>query len=74
MSSTCPHHPDSGFPGEVKELKIDCDCRKPKTGMLLRAAERYHLDLSACYLIGDTTGDIQCGKKCGGQNRVGEDR
>ena len=61
----CPHHPDSGFPGEVKELKIDCDCRKPKTGMLRRAAERYHLDLSACYLVGDTTGDIQCGKNAG---------
>ena len=61
----CPHHPDSGFPGEVKELKIDCDCRKPKTGMLYRAAERYHLDLSACYLVGDTTSDIQCGKNAG---------
>lgn len=61
----CPHHPDSGFPGEIRELKIDCDCRKPKTGMLRRAAERYHLDLSACYLVGDTTTDIQCGKNAG---------
>jgi histidinol-phosphate phosphatase family protein len=35
----CPHHPDGGFEGEVKEFKIICDCRKPKPGMLLQAAE-----------------------------------
>ena len=34
----CPHHPDKGFDGEVVELKIDCSCRKPKPGMLLRVA------------------------------------
>ena len=33
----CPHHPDKGFEGEIKELKIDCDCRKPKIGMLEKA-------------------------------------
>ena len=37
----CPHHPDKGFANEVKELKIDCDCRKPKPGMLLKAAEDF---------------------------------
>ena len=41
----CPHHPDKGFPGEIPELKIDCDCRKPKPGLLLRAAEKYNIDL-----------------------------
>lgn len=55
----CPHHPDRGFPGEVKELKIDCDCRKPKTGMLLKAKEKYNIDLSKSWLIGDTKQDIQ---------------
>lgn len=49
----CPHHPDSGFPGEVKELKIDCDCRKPKPGLIFQAREKYHIDLSRSYMIGD---------------------
>lgn len=35
----CPHHPDKGYEGEIPELKINCDCRKPKTGMLNTAAE-----------------------------------
>ncbi len=37
----CPHHPDKGFPGEVESLKIDCDCRKPKTGMIDRARREF---------------------------------
>lgn len=55
----CPHHPHSGFPGEVRELKFDCDCRKPKIGMLLKAKEKYNIDLSKCWFIGDTKRDIQ---------------
>ena len=42
----CPHHPDRGFDGEVKALKIDCECRKPKPGMLWQAAEEYNVDLN----------------------------
>ena len=42
----CPHHPDSGFEGEIKELKFDCDCRKPKPGMLLAAKEEFNIDFS----------------------------
>ena len=61
----CPHHPDKGFEGEVPELKTDCDCRKPKTGLLKRAAERYNIDLNSSYMIGDMTMDIQCGKNGG---------
>ena len=61
----CPHHPDKGFEGEVKELKIDCDCRKPKIGMLLRASEKYNIDLSQSWYIGDTTMDIQTGINAG---------
>ena len=57
----CPHHPDSGFEGEVKELKIKCGCRKPGIDLLLKAAEKYNIDLSKSYVLGDTTTDIQTG-------------
>lgn len=58
----CPHHTDKGFEGEVPELKINCDCRKPKTGMLKRAARDMNIDLSASWMIGDTTVDIKTGE------------
>jgi len=61
----CPHHPDSGFEGEVKELKIDCDCRKPKPGMLLKAAEDFNIDLSQSYMIGDSDNDMAAGGNAG---------
>lgn len=61
----CPHHPHSGYEGEVKELKIDCDCRKPKPGMLLKAAEDFNIDLSQSYMIGDAENDIKAGKSAG---------
>lgn len=61
----CPHHPDGGFSGEVAALKIDCDCRKPKAGMLLRAAERFHIDLAASYMIGDSERDMAAGRAAG---------
>lgn len=61
----CPHHPHKGFKGEVPELKIDCECRKPKTGMLKQAADKYNIDLSQCWYIGDTTMDIQTGINAG---------
>lgn len=57
----CPHHPHSGYEGEVKELKIDCDCRKPKPGMLLKAAEDFNIDLSQSYMVGDGENDIKAG-------------
>ena len=58
----CPHYPESGFPGEVKELKIDCDCRKPKIGMLLKAQKRFNIDFSKSWFIGDADLDILCGQ------------
>lgn len=61
----CPHHPDKGFEGEVAELKIDCECRKPKTGMLKQAEEKYNIDLSSSWYIGDTTMDVQTGLNAG---------
>lgn len=61
----CPHHPDKGYNGEVKELKIDCNCRKPQIGMLLQALEKYNIDFSQSWYIGDTTTDIQTGINAG---------
>lgn len=61
----CPHHPHKGYEGEVPELKFDCDCRKPKPGMLLKAAEDFHIDLSASYMVGDGDNDVQCGLNAG---------
>jgi D,D-heptose 1,7-bisphosphate phosphatase len=61
----CPHHPDSGFAGEVTELKIDCDCRKPKTGMIDRAVVELNIDLGSSWLLGDTTGDIETARRAG---------
>lgn len=61
----CPHHPDKGFPGEVPSLKIDCNCRKPKPGMLLQAAEDFNIDLSSSWMIGDDERDVGAGKNAG---------
>ena len=61
----CPHHPHKGFVGEIPELKIECDCRKPKIGMLLKAAEKYNIDLRQSWYIGDTTMDMQTGANAG---------
>lgn len=61
----CPHHPDKGFDGEVPELKIACDCRKPKPGMLLRAAGDYNIDLSSSWMVGDSSRDIGAGIAAG---------
>ena len=57
----CPHHPDKGYPGENKEFKIGCDCRKPKTGMIEKAVKEYNVDVESSWFIGDTTTDIQTG-------------
>lgn len=61
----CPHHPDKGFDGERVELKIECDCRKPKPGMLLKAAKELNIDLSDSWMIGDSENDIKAGKNVG---------
>lgn len=58
----CPHHPDRGFPGERPEYKINCDCRKPKPGLLLKASEKYNIDLSKSWMIGDSESDLLAGQ------------
>ncbi len=61
----CPHHPHKGYQGEIAELKIECDCRKPKPGLLLKAAETYNIDLNNSWMIGDSANDIAAGKNAG---------
>lgn len=61
----CPHHPHKGYAGEVTELKFDCDCRKPKPGMLLQAAKDFNIDLSQSWMIGDSENDVLAGKNAG---------
>ena len=61
----CPHHPDKGFDGEVPELKFDCECRKPKTGMIEEAVKKYNIDLSKSYMVGDSTMDLETARNAG---------
>lgn len=61
----CPHHPHKGYAGEVPELKFDCECRKPKAGMLLKAAKDFNIDLSQSWMIGDGENDVLCGINAG---------
>ena len=55
----CPHHPESGFVGEIKELKKDCNCRKPNPGMLLKVASEHNISLFKSLIIGDSFRDIE---------------
>ena len=57
----CPHHPT----GTVKEYAIECDCRKPKPGMLFKAQKDHNIDLRSSYLIGDSARDVECAKATG---------
>jgi len=61
----CPHHPDKGFEGERIEYKKVCECRKPKPGLLLEAAQKYNIDLSQSWMIGDSEIDMQAGENAG---------
>lgn len=79
----CPHHPHKGYEGEIPEFKIDCDCRKPKPGMLIRSAHDFNIDLTQSWMIGDGENDVKAGIAAGcktaligedeyGQNMTGE--
>ena len=76
----CFHHPEKGFEGERRELKIECECRKPKPGMLLEAAKDFHINLKKSYMVGDQTADILAGDRAGcktvlvGTGYAGEDK
>jgi mannose-1-phosphate guanylyltransferase/phosphomannomutase len=61
----CPHHPERGWAGEVAELKIECDCRKPRDGMIRQAARTHHLELGKSWLVGDRYCDIAAASTAG---------
>ena len=61
----CPHHPHKGYAGEIPELKFDCGCRKPKAGMIFKAAKDFNIDLSESWMIGDGENDVLCGINAG---------
>lgn len=66
----CPHHPDKGYPGERPEYKLDCECRKPKAGMLLKASKDWNIDLRRSYMVGDTERDVMAGHNAGCKESV----
>lgn len=57
----CPHYKD----GKIKEYAIDCDCRKPKPGMLLKAMQEYDIDKASSFMIGDKPGDKEAAEAAG---------
>lgn len=57
----CPHHPTEG----LAPYRVNCQCRKPKAGMLLEAAAELRLDLSVSYMIGDKVSDLEAGTNAG---------
>lgn len=61
----CPHHPERGWPGEIKSLKIPCECRKPKPGLFFAASKRHEINLSGSYMVGDRYCDIEAANLAG---------
>ena len=57
----CPHHPNA----TLETYRQDCDCRKPKPGLIIQAAEAYSIDLSQSFMIGDRITDIIAGQRAG---------
>jgi D-glycero-D-manno-heptose 1,7-bisphosphate phosphatase len=57
----CPHHPN----GSVARYSMECFCRKPKPGMLLKAASDHEIDLRASWMIGDILHDVEAGNRAG---------
>jgi histidinol-phosphate phosphatase family protein len=61
----CPHHPEKGFKGEIKKLKINCSCRKPEIGLIKKAAEDFTIDLKKSFFIGDSSVDAKTAENAG---------
>ena len=59
----CPHHPTEG----IGSYKVECDCRKPNTGLIFRASQDLDLDPSISYVVGDQTTDIELAQRVGAQ-------
>lgn len=60
----CPHHPEMGEP----PWRQECDCRKPKPGLIERAARDFALDLKKCFVIGDRYRDLEMGWAAGARS------
>jgi D-glycero-D-manno-heptose 1,7-bisphosphate phosphatase len=59
----CPHHPDA----TVDMYRVDCNCRKPKTGMIDAALKEVDIDLSRSFSVGDKLSDVRLGQNIGGR-------
>lgn len=59
----CPHH----LKGTIADYAIECDCRKPKPGLLLQAAQEHNIDLTRSWMIGDILNDVEAGRSAGCQ-------
>lgn len=57
----CPHLPE----GKIAEYAVECDCRKPKPGLILRAFEEYDIDKDNAFLIGDKPRDVESAEAAG---------
>lgn len=57
----CPHHPSA----EVPAYRLDCDCRKPRPGLILQAARELDLDLPGSFAVGDRLADVDCARRAG---------
>lgn len=56
----CPHYPG----GKVPEYSHECDCRKPRTGLIDQARDAFNIDMSRSYLVGDHTTDLELAHHC----------
>lgn len=57
----CPHHPD----GHVQAYSLECLCRKPMPGLLIKAAREHDIDLGASWMVGDILNDVEAGNRAG---------
>jgi len=57
----CPHHPEA----KIERYRVDCNCRKPKPGMLTRAKRELNIDLKQSFIVGDKLSDIEAGERAG---------
>ncbi len=57
----CPHHSE----GKIEQYTIECNCRKPKPGLILQAAQKHDIDLSNSWMVGDILNDVEAGNTAG---------
>ena len=57
----CPHHPE----GKLENYSVECNCRKPKPGLILKAASEHDIDLTNSWMVGDILNDVEAGNAAG---------